>query len=67
MSAAAWEPTSLGRNHERPQSGARARLMKMVLKRASSLAMRISNVLQRPKPPPTVTPLTAAMVGFSAW
>ena len=40
--------------------------MKMVLKRACSLAMRISKALQRPKPPPTVTPFTAAMVGFSA-
>jgi hypothetical protein len=36
-----------------------------VLKRACSLAMRMSNAVASPKPPPTVTPLIAAIVGLS--
>ncbi len=40
--------------------------MNTVLKRACSLAMRTSNAEHSPKPPPTATPLTAAIIGLSA-
>ena len=59
-------PTDWGSDHEAPPSSARPRFTKISLNVARSLATMRSHAIASPRPTPTATPSTAAMVGFDS-
>ena len=60
-------PTRRGRNQLVPCSAIRPRFEKAVVNDASGAANRRSQSMARTKPPPALTPLTAAITGFGTF
>ena len=57
-------PTIRGNSHAVPCSAINPRFENTVVKLASDAANRRSHIMASTKPPPAVTPLTAAITGF---
>jgi hypothetical protein len=57
-------PTRCGNRHDTPSSAVSPRRAKTDTNDASAEAKRRSHIAASRKPPPAVTPLIAAMIGF---